>query len=93
MAFLVTEWICVLNKLSFDSAAYPDIVCLRKDTFLQKIKTDYLAKNTKKNKLPSPPSGAAPVKKTQIYKKHINMKRKYKKEMEGVNHNVSTFMH
>ena len=61
----MTEWICVLNELSFDSAAYPDIVCLRKDTF----------------------------KKTQIYKKHINMKRKYKKEMEGVNHNVNTFMH
>ena len=33
-----------LNKLSFGSAAYPDFVCLRKDTFLQKIKNDYLAK-------------------------------------------------
>ena len=43
-AFLVTEWTCVLNKLSFGPAAYSDFVCLRKDTFLQKIKNDYLAK-------------------------------------------------
>ena len=40
----MTEWICVLNKLFFGSAAYPDFVCLRRDTFLQKIKNDYLAK-------------------------------------------------
>ena len=40
----VTEWICVLNKLSFCSAAYPDFFCLRRDTFLKKIKNDYLAK-------------------------------------------------
>ena len=32
-------------------------------------------------------------KKTEIDKKHIDMKRKYKKEMEGVNENVSEFMH
>ena len=40
----MTEWIFVLNKLSFGSAAYPDFVCLRRDTVLQKIKNDYLAK-------------------------------------------------
>ena len=40
----MTEWICVLNKLSFGLAAYPDFVCLPRDTFLQKIKNDYLAK-------------------------------------------------
>ena len=36
--FLVTEWIFVLNKLSFGSAVYFDFVCLRRDTFVQKIK-------------------------------------------------------
>ena len=33
-----------MNKLSFGSAAYPDLICLGGDTFLQKIKNDYLAK-------------------------------------------------
>ena len=40
----MTEWICFLNKLSFGSADYPDFVCLRRDTILQRIKNDYLAK-------------------------------------------------
>ena len=50
----MTEWICVLNKLSFGSAAYPDFVCLRRDTFLQKIKNDYLAKKWGAKARPAP---------------------------------------
>ena len=44
-SILSDEQICVSNKLSFSSAAYPDFVCLRRDTFLQKIKNDYLPKS------------------------------------------------
>ena len=40
----MTEWIYVLNKISFGSAAYPDFVCLHRDIFLKKIKNDYLTK-------------------------------------------------
>ena len=40
----MTEWCCILNKLSFGSTGYPDFVSLRRDTFFQKIKNDYLAK-------------------------------------------------
>ena len=58
----MTEWICVLNKLSFGSAAYPDFVCLRRNTFLQKMKNDCLATKGGGHKAPpSPPSGATPV--------------------------------
>ena len=43
-----------LNKFSFGSAAYPDFVCLRRDTFLQKIKNDYLAKKWGAKARPAP---------------------------------------
>ena len=33
------------------------------------------------------------LKKTQIDKKHIDIKRKYKEEMERVNDNASAFMY
>ena len=33
------------------------------------------------------------LKKTQIDEKHIDIKRKYKKEMEGVNDNFRAFVH
>ena len=58
----MTEWFCILNKLSFGSTGYPDFVSLRRDTFFQKIKNDYLAKKWRGgDKAPQPPSGAAPV--------------------------------
>ena len=57
----MTEWFCILNKLSFGSTGYPDFVSLRRDTFFQKIKNDYLAKKWGGVKAPQPTSGAAPV--------------------------------
>ena len=60
----MTEWICVLNKLSSGSAVYPDFVCLRRNTFLQKIKNDYLATKWWRGggiKPPSTPRGATPL--------------------------------
>ena len=56
----MTEWICVLNILSFSSAAYPDFVCLRRDTFLQKIITQQ-KRGSPPHSRPSSPRGAAPV--------------------------------
>ena len=62
----MTEWICVLNKLSFGSAAYPDFVCLRRDTFLQKIKNDYLEKSGGMGaKVPPAPLVAPPLDKAK----------------------------
>ena len=67
----MTEWFCILNKLSFGSTGYPDFFSLRRDTFFQKIKNDYLAKKCVCGvcvcvggggvKAPQPTSGAAPV--------------------------------
>ena len=56
---LVTEWICVLNKLSLGSAAYPDFICFRRH-FLQKIKNDYLLK-------PPSPLVAPPLDETVLH--------------------------
>ena len=50
----MTEWCCILNKLSFGLTGYPDFVSLRRDTFFQKIKNDYLAKKGGGVKAPSP---------------------------------------
>ena len=60
----MTEWFCILNKLSFGPTGYPDFVSLRRDTFFQKIKNDYLAKKCVCGggiKAPQPTSGTAPV--------------------------------